>query len=141
MEGQTPPQGPPRPHHEQPQQAVQRGEAYRAPVPFQPAQAPEKYRPFELFMLIVVVMLGFAAFFVTFLLAPIVVILIVYLMLRFMERGSTPGARAPYSDGLERRARLDRERQARQSAFRGTDRRMSQEDYDHQDRRQGGEPL
>ena len=114
-----PPEGqPPRPHHEQPHHAVQRGEAYRAPTPFQPAQAPERYRPVELFMLIVAVMLGFAAFFVTFLLAPIVVILVVYLLLRFMERGSPPGARAPYSDSLERRARLDRERQARQEAFR-----------------------
>lgn len=141
MEGQTPPQGPPRPHHEQPQHAVQRGEAYRAPVPFQPAQAPEKYRPLELFMLIVTVMLGFAAFFVTFLLAPIVVILIVYLMLRFMERGSTPGARAPYSDNIERRARLDRERQARQTAFRQSDRRVRQDPFEGPDRRQGGEQL
>ena len=118
MEGR-PPEQPVRPHHEQPHDAVQRGEAYRAPVPFEPAQAPEKYRPFELFVVIVVVMLGFAAFFVTFLLAPVVVILIVYLLLRFMERGSTPGARAPYSDSLERRGRLDRERNARQDAFRG----------------------
>jgi hypothetical protein len=119
---------------------MQRGEAYRAPVPFQPAQAPERYRPFELFMLIIVVMLGFAAFFVTFLLAPIVVILIVYLLLRFMERGSTPGARAPYSDSLERRARLDRERQARQEAFRGQDRRVHQQNYEGPERReQGGE--
>jgi hypothetical protein len=140
MEGQTPQdqRQPAQPHHEQPRHAVQRGEAYRPPVPFQPAQAQEKYRPVELFMLIAVVMLGFAAFFVTFLLAPIVVILVVYLLLRFMERGTTPGARAPYSDSLERRARLDRERQARQDAFRGTERRIRKEPYHGPDRREGG---
>lgn len=85
----------------------------------EPAHAPEPYRLLELAGLIVVVLLGFAAFFVSFLVAPVAVILLAYLLLRAMERGTGGRPAEAPQDTLERRARLDRERVARQGASRG----------------------
>ncbi|MBA2505741.1 MAG: hypothetical protein H0V29_07330 [Thermoleophilaceae bacterium] len=67
------------------------------------------------------VIIGFAAFFVSFPLAPIVIIAIGYVMLVANERASKnnrPAAPQGGNTNLDRSARIDREREVRRRALR-----------------------
>ena len=67
------------------------------------------------------VIIGFAAFFVSFLLAPIVIIAIGYVLLVASERaskGNRPEAPEVGNTNLDRSARIDRDREVRRRALR-----------------------
>lgn len=72
---------------------------------------------------VILVMLGFMLFFVSFLLAPILVIAIIYFMLRLGDRSVGAGAAPAQSVGArpvqDRGTALAREREARRRALAG----------------------